>query len=77
MICDRQCRHSPGFCTVQKDSRIGHSIHIAHLRMTMQFHSLLIRIVHAMSGKICNLFDSHHGADGQLMVKPVKRRHTL
>ena len=77
MICDRQCRHSPGFCTVQKDSRIGHSIHIAHLRMAMQFHSLLIRIVHAMSGKICNLFDSHHGADGQLMVKPVKSRHTL
>ena len=45
--------------------------------MAMQFHSLLIRIIHAMGGKICNLLDSHHGADGQLMVKPVKRRHTL
>ena len=45
--------------------------------MTVKFHSLLIRIVHTVSGKICDLLDSHHRADGQLMIKPVKGGHTF
>ena len=72
-----QRRHAPGFCPFQKGRRVGHAVHIAHLGMTVQLHSLFIGVIHTRHREIRDLFDPCHGPDGQLMVETVQNRHAF
>ena len=56
---------------------IRDAIHIAHLRMAVQFHALLRAGVCTGGRKIRNLFDADHRTDRKLTVELVNRRHPL
>ena len=77
MIRDSKSRHSPCFGTFQKNRCIGNAVHVAHLRMAVQLHTLLVGIIHTGSGKVCNFLNTHHGTDSQLVIETVQSRHTL
>ena len=46
-------------------------VHIAHLGVTVQFHSLFHGSIHPAHSKIRDFFDACNGADSQLMVEFV------
>ena len=77
VVRDGQRRHSPFLRPLQKHRRIGHAVHIAHLRMAVELHSLFAGIIHAFCCKISGLPNARHGADGQLVIETVQRRQTL
>ena len=45
--------------------------------MAVQLHTLLVGIIHTGSGKVCDLLNTNHGTDSQLVIKPVQGRHTF
>ena len=59
----------PGVGSFYQCGRIGHPVHIAHFRMTVQFHSFYRAGIHPAGGKIRYFFDADDGTDGQFMVK--------
>ena len=68
MICDGNSRMSPGICPCDNILHIGNAVHITHLCMAMQFHTLYRTVIHSAFCKIRNLFNTGHGTDGQVMV---------
>ena len=42
----------------------GNTVHVAHLGMTVQLHSLFHTVVGTCRGKIRDFFDTGNGADG-------------
>ena len=68
MICDGNSRMSPGICPRNNILHIGNAVHITHLCMAMQFHTLYRTVIHSAFCKIRNLFNTGHGTDGQVMV---------
>ena len=56
---------------------IRHAVHIAHLRMAVQFHPLPGAVVHPSCGKIGRLFDSRYRAQCQFAVKLINGGHTF
>ena len=45
--------------------------------MAVQLHALLVGIIHTGSGKVCDLLNTHHGTDSQLVIETVQGRHTF
>ena len=77
MIRYRQCRHPPLFRPFHEVLHLGDTIHIAHLRMAVELHSLHRGIIHTLGGEIFTLPDTHDGTDSQLTVKLVDGRDSL
>ena len=67
-------RMPPFVGTPDQLRRVGDSVHIAHLRMTVEFHPLHRAGISSSDAEIAALFDSHDGHDRQLAVKGIHRR---
>ena len=74
MVCIRECLYiavvgdrnrlmSPFHRTFYNILALGHTIHITHLCMTVQFHTLLRTGVHTGGRKVCNLLNSNDRTD--------------
>ena len=74
MVCIRECLYiavvgdrnrlmSPFHGTLYDVFTLGHTIHITHLCMTVQFHTLLRTGVHTGGRKVCNLLNSNDRTD--------------
>ncbi len=69
--------HSPLFGPLNEVLYLGNAVHIAHLGMAVQFHTLDRSIVHAFRRKILAFFNTHNRTDGQLPVETVDVRHAF
>ena len=77
VVGDRQRLVSPGNGRADEILHIGHTVHIAHLRVAVQLHPFLGAGVHPPHPEIRDLLDAHHGTDGQLTVKFINGGDTL
>ena len=50
---------------------LGHSVHIAHLGVTVQLHPFFRAFIAAGYGEIRYFFYAGKGAEGQLVIEPV------
>ena len=83
MVSDRKCLHrtvirdreavmSERDCLRDNITDIRHTIHVTHLCMTVQLHTLAHRLIHTLCREIRNFLDTHDGCHCQLMVKTVE-----
>ena len=77
MVCDRNCLMAPLISTFYQVFCRGNTIHITHLCMAVQFHTLLRTGIHSCTAKICNLFDPGNRSDSKFTVETVNCRNTL
>ena len=77
MIRDGNGRHAPFVCPFYNILRLGNTVHIAHLRMAVEFHPLADAVILAAGAEIGNFLDAHQRTDGQLVVKFIHHGHTL
>ena len=77
MICDRNGRMAPFISSLYDILCLGYAVHIAHLGMTMKFHTLTRAVVVSGGCKIRYLLDARHRTDRQFIVKPVHHRNAL
>ena len=77
MIRYRQCRHPPLFRPFHEVLYLGNAIHIAHLRMAVELHSLHRGIIHTLGGKVLALLNAHDGTDSQLAVELINGGDSL
>ena len=77
VIGDSKCFVSPFHGTFDDIFDIRYTIHIAHLRMAMQFHTFHRTGIHTGRHKGRNLLDTDDRTDGQFAVKPVNCCHTF
>ena len=75
MVCNRNPFVSPFNSLLYNIGDGRHTIHIAHFRMTVKFHSLYWTVVCPLAGKILIFFDSPHRANRQFPVKTVNGSH--
>ena len=73
----RQCRHSPLLRPLYQVLYLGNAIHIAHLRMAVELHSLHRGIIHTLGGKVLALLNAHDGTDSQLAVELINGGDSL
>ena len=66
-----------GDCLGNDIPHVGNTVHITHLRVTVQLHALVHGVVHSFCYKIPDLFNTHNGAYGQLMIKVIQCRYAL
>ena len=71
VVCDRQGRHSPLLRPLYQVLYLGNAIHIAHLRMAVELHSLHRGIIHTLGSKVLALLNAHDGTDSQLSVELI------
>ena len=74
MICDGNCGLSPLISSFYQHSGVRNSIHITHLRMAVQFHSLHRGVIASSLTKIPDSLNSPYRRDRQIPVKGVNRR---
>ena len=77
MIRDGDRRMSPLIGPLHNILGLRHAVHIAHLRMTVQLHTLAHTGIHAGRSEIRYLLDPCQGTDGQFMVELIHQRHPL
>ena len=77
VIGDSKCFVSPFHGTFDDIFDIRYTVHIAHLRMAMQFHTFHRTGIHTGRHKGRNLLDTDDRTDGQFAVKPVNCCHTF
>ena len=77
VIRHRNSLMSPGFRPLDDVLHFRDTVHITHLRMTMKLHPFQLTVVYPRRPEIRRFFNSHHGADGQLVVKTVHGGKTL
>ena len=56
---------------------LGDTVHITHLCMTVQLHTLSGGGIHSRIGKIRDLLDSRNGTDGQLVIELIHHTDSL
>ena len=77
MVCDGNCLMPPLIGSFYQCFCICDTIHITHLGMAVQLHSLLRTGICSCCCKICYFLDSCNISDGQLTVKSVNSRNAL
>ena len=77
MICNRNGRVTPLIGTLHNILCLRHTIHITHLRMAVELHTLTHTCIHTGSREIRNFLHTHKRTDGQLMVKLIHHGHSL
>ena len=77
MICDGNGRMAPLVGTFYQSFCLGYTIHIAHFRMTVKFHTLLRAGVHSGAAEIGDFLNSGDGAYGKLTIETVNRSNAF
>ena len=77
VIRDRECRHPPLLGTLYEVFHLGDTVHVAHLRVTVELHTLHRSIIHTLGREVLALFDADDGTDRELTVELVDRRDAL
>ena len=77
VVCDCDRRMPPVMGSLYDRLYLRHTIHIAHLRMTVKFYTFQRIQILPCHGEISDLLDSCDRTDRQLSVKFVDGRHAL
>ena len=77
VVGDRDRLVSPFHGALYDILDIRYTVHIAHLVVAVQLHTLLRRCIHADRCKIRDLLDADDRADRKVTVKLVDRSDTL
>ena len=77
MIRDCDCLMPPLVRSFDQIFCSGNTIHIAHLCMTVQFHTFLRAGIHSRTAEVSNLFNSGNRTDSKFTVKSVDCRNTF
>ena len=71
VVCDGNTRHSPFIGLLYNVFYLGNSVHITHLGMAVELHSLHISVVNSLDCKVRDLLDADNGLNREFMVKSV------
>ena len=77
VIRDRDSRHTPGIGSFDQVLALGHAVHIAHLRMAVQFDPLDLGVVLSL---LLDRGDQHNalqGRDADFLVERIEDRRSL
>ena len=77
MVCDRDGPVPPFIGPLYNILRLGDSVHITHLGMTMKLNTLVRSRIHSGCRKVRNLPDAEDGTNRQVMVKFVQIHNAL
>ena len=75
VIGDGNGRMPPLISPLHNILGLRHPVHITHLGMTVQLHTLAHTPVHTGSGKVRYFLRPRQGTNGQLMIKLINGRH--
>ena len=73
MIGNGNRRMAPFIRTFHKRRRICNTVHVAHLRVTMQLHMFCRCIVASSLPEVTDFFDSPYGGNSQVMIEGINR----